>query len=343
MSRPYNADHIDTLCFRLGLGTPHQDLVRVHGGFHHEMWRLDADPGTFAIKQLSSDTDVHDPLTIKHYNATESIARAFARHDIPAIFALEGDSQFLHVIEDTGYLIYPWTDAVALEKDQILETHALEVATILAGMHRSKLAMPDCKAAQYDVQPEDKIVTLLREADKRGLEKSLELAEHRQLFLTILADLRAAAPVLLQSRVISHGDLDHKNVLWDADGRPLLIDWESAGKLNPTHEIILESLEWSGITARFKVTLFEQMLRAYTDAGGCIEPAAIDASLHCVMGDWLNWLMYNLGRNIYLEEGDPDGLGAQQVDLALQTILRLQDCMPGLLPIVLQQCGRAAQ
>ncbi|RLA48946.1 MAG: hypothetical protein DRQ97_02350 [Gammaproteobacteria bacterium] len=34
--------------------------------------------------------------------------------------------------------------------------------------------------------------------------------------------------------MISHGDLDHKNGLWDASGKPTIIDWESAIKLDPT-------------------------------------------------------------------------------------------------------------
>jgi len=339
VSLPYNAQHISTLCSRLDLGVPAHDLLRVQGGLHHEMWRLDSGRGSYAIKQLCSDTDVRNPVTVRHYNGTESIAEAFAGHGLPAIFALHHNAQYLHVIEDTGYLVYPWTNAIALAKEQIAEQHALLVASIMARMHRANLDMQECKAAQYDIQPEDKLITLVQEAGEHGVHKFEQLREHLPMFLNILANLKTAIPALRKRRVISHGDLDHKNVLWDKAGKPFIIDWESARKLNPTHEIILEALEWSGITAQFQVTLFEKMLTAYKEAGGIMESDSLEASFHCVMGDWLNWLMYNLGRNIYLEDGESSSLGAEQVELALSTILRLDERMPSLLSVIRGNSG----
>ena len=207
----------------------------------------------------------------------------------------------------------------------------------MARMHRADLDIREHKDAQYDIQPEDKLTTLVEDAVDRHVHKAKELSKQLSGLLAILANNRTAIPVLQQYRVISHGDMDHKNVLWDTTGKPLIIDWESARKLNPTHEIVLESLEWSGITGHFEVTLFKRILYAYVEAGGILEPASLEPSFHCVLGDWLNWLMYNLGRNIYMENGDPSALGAAQVDLALTTILRLERLIPSLLPIVNKQ------
>jgi thiamine kinase-like enzyme len=340
MSLPYDPEHISSLCNRLDLGRPGHELCRVYGGFHHDMWRLDTERGSYAIKQLCSDSDMRNPLTVSHYNSCESIAQAFAGHGIPAIFALQLNSQYLHVIANTGYLVYPWTDAVALEKGQVSEKHIREVAGIMARMHRANLAMPECRDAQYDIHPQDQVITLVRQAGERDVHKAAQLSEQLPRFLAILADLKAALPALHQRRVISHGDLDHKNVLWNAAGNPAIIDWESARKLNPTREIVLEALDWSGITRNFQMELFEQMLSDYRQAGGIIESSLLAASFHSVMGDWLNWLMYNLGRNIDLENGDPQALGAEQVDLALSTLLRLQGLMPDLLSRARQQAGK---
>jgi len=302
------------------------------------MWRLDTGLGSYAIKQLCSDTDAHNPVTVKHYNSTESIAHAFSGHGVPAIYALQSGPHYLHVIGDTGYLVYPWTEARALDKDHLSGEHALEVARIMARMHSADLQMHEHRDAQYDVQPEDKLKTLVQLAGERNLSKAQELSEHLSDFLAMLENLKAAIPILRQHRVISHGDLDHKNVLWDTSGKPLIIDWESARKLNPTHELILEALEWSGITTHFEVEPFEDFLSAYTQVGGIIELGSLEASFHCVLGDWLNWLMYNLGRNIYLEDGDPLSIGADQVELAFTTILRLEKLMPSLLPAAKEHC-----
>jgi thiamine kinase-like enzyme len=38
--------------------------------------------------------------------------------------------------------------------------------------------------------------------------------------------------------IISHTDMDPKNVLWHDDTSPVLIDWEGAGLANPTADIL---------------------------------------------------------------------------------------------------------
>lgn len=336
-AQPYNLGHISALCARLELGAPSDKLTRVFGGFHHKMWRLNTRAGLYAVKQLCPDTDVQNPVTVRHYNSTESIAQAFSTQGIPAVHAIEYDSHYLHVMDNTGYLVYPWTNAVALEKENITVEHALEVARIMARMHSADLAISEHRDAQYDIQPEDKLRALVEQSIDQKVHKARELSEQLPSLFAIVANNKLAVPVLAQHRVISHGDMDHKNVLWDTAGKALVIDWESARKLNPTHEIILEALEWSGVTAEFDVTLFKNMLDAYSEAGGVLEPASLEPSFHCVLGDWLNWLMYNLGRNIFLENGDPSALGATQVELALSTILNLERLIPSLLPIAQQQ------
>lgn len=44
-------------------------------------------------------------------------------------------------------------------------------------------------------------------------------------------------------QVISHRDLDPKNVMWDGMN-PYLIDWEAAGPVNPYQEFLEVALYW---------------------------------------------------------------------------------------------------
>lgn len=44
--------------------------------------------------------------------------------------------------------------------------------------------------------------------------------------------------------VISHRDLDSKNVMWN-QYNPVLIDWESAGYINPMQDLIETAIYWS--------------------------------------------------------------------------------------------------
>ena len=328
-----NLPHVKELCARLNIGIARQVLRRVYGGFHHKMWRLETDRGSYAIKQLSPDTDLRLTDTIEHYNVTEAIAETFSEHDISAVFALNRKKTYLQLIEGIGYLVYPWTDAVAVGKNEITEKHVDEIAFVLAKMHSAKLIAPQLKDVVFDSHSEEKILLLVGMAVERNVRNARALKEQLRGFLDVARAHRKSIHILEKNRVVSHGDLDHKNVLWSNSGKPVVIDWESARRLNPSYEALLEALDWSGITATFQHGLFEKFISSYKDAGGVIESSLVQAAFDCILGDWLNWMMYNVGRAIDLEDAEQHSIGIEQIDLALSTILRLKHLMPRLLSI----------
>ncbi len=323
-------DHIQYLCSLLDIGTQSRQLSRVYGGFHHKMWRLDTDRSTYAIKQLSEDTDLSNSDIISHYNVTEAIAETFVSHGISAIFALKRNTNYLQIIENTGYLVYPWSNAVALDENRISKKHALKIASVLAMMHQANIVVPGLKESQLDIHPEEKIIALVQRASECNARSAKALYEELQSFLSIADSYKAAVKILEKHVLISHGDLDQKNVLWDATDNPILIDWESARKLNPTYEIVLEATDWSGITSKFDHSLYEKIISAYKQAGGVIESDFLHASFDCILGDWLYWLMYNIARSVDLEDAEQRSIGTKQVDLVLSTILRLKHLLPKL-------------
>lgn len=339
MHRPLLAEnpaHIRHLCSRLELGRPGAELARVYGGFHHKMWRLETDRGSYAVKQLAEDPDPADADTARHYNATEETAQKFAACGIPAIVALGDQDNYLQLIAGAGYLVYPWTGATALDKHQIVERHAREVARILAKMHRADIVVPHLADAQFEYQTPEKIIALVNRALECNLLHARALSEQLPAFLRIAVAHSEAIRILEKNLVLSHGDVDHKNVLWSIGGGPLLIDWESSRRLNATYEIMLESLDWSGITATFQQDLFRSMLAAYTRSGGVIDGDSIEASFQCILGDWLNWLLFNVGRGAERADAQERATGAGQVDLALSAIMRLDRLLPGLLAAAYQ-------
>lgn len=309
----------------------------MYGGFHHRMWRLETGRGVFAVKQLSPDRDVSDPVVAGHFNHTEAAADAFSRAGIPAVVALASGGQYLHLLDGVGYLVYPWTDATALGKNAIAPERAECVAGILARMHRLDIQVPGLPTAEFDTNSEENVSALVAWAVQRNVRDARELESRLPDMLEVLRLQDDAIAVLRRHLVVSHGDLDHKNVLWTDSGEPLLIDWESVRWLNPTHELILEALDWSGITANFSPRVFAGFLAAYRRGGGMIDGGAIDASVNCVFGDWLNWLMYNVGRAMDVSSSREHGVGSEQVDLAFSTLLRLERQLPRLLAIAHEQ------
>lgn len=326
-----NESHLEALCQTLKLGDPLKLPTTVTGGFHHRMWRLDTNKRSFAVKELSGDLNPRDKNTALHFETTEAVAAEFASRDIPAVCALRYNNQTLQTIEGSGYLIYPWVEASALHRELIDFRHAEKVAEIFAKMHRADVHVPGLQDEKFEVHPENKLTALVEFAHSRNSSRAYELSEHLPMFLQQVARHEKAATFLLNHRVVSHGDLDHKNVLWNQNGDPLLIDWESARRLNPTHEIILEALDWSGITLDFNESLFNHFISVYLRSGGVGSFDEVEAAFHCVIGDWVNWLMYNVGRSIDLDDAELRRVGVEQVDLALATLLRLERIVPRLL------------
>jgi len=326
-----NPVHVEELCARLGIGNWRGEIPRVYGGFHHRVWRLGTDRGDYAVKQLCTDADLsHAEALTNHYNATEYVAESFAVRGIAAIHALKGASVYLQVVGNTGYLVYPWTDALALGRDEIEERHAGRVAQLMAEMHRAGVDFPALPALQFDIHPEDAITDIVRRARACNAVYTGLLEEQLGDFREAVQGQRPALWRLNRRLVVSHGDLDHKNVLWDAAGNPSLIDWESARRLNPTYELVLEALDWSGISSRFAPGMFREFLRAYQEAGGLIDAGALADSFQCILGDWTNWLMYNVGLSVEFADEERRSAGAAQVDLALSTFMRIRRLLPAL-------------
>ncbi|HSX20012.1 MAG TPA: phosphotransferase, partial [Gammaproteobacteria bacterium] len=135
-----------------------------------------------------------------------------------------------------------------------------------------------------------------------------------------------AIPVLKTNVVVSHVDLDQKNVLWDANGKPILIDWESARRINPTYDLISTAFDWSGIaTNNFNRTLFLKMIELYEKSGGIINKNHLDAAYYGVIGNCLNWMIYNIKRARASEDLEQRSLSMDQVNQTLFKILRLKN------------------
>jgi thiamine kinase-like enzyme len=331
-----NPEHIDRLCEILALGKPDAGLSQVAGGFHHRMWQLNTSDGRFAIKQLADDLDMRDQATVQRLNATELTAREFSGHGVPALYSLGNERQHLQLLDGVGYLVYPWTEATACDKNSIEKKHTLTVAAMLARMHRSDIRVPELGDPQVFPLTAERVIDLVHLARQRNVHES-QLLEDRLDDLLEAVELQAAAlPVLQQRQVISHGDLDHKNVLWDAAGDPLIIDWESARRLNPNYELLLEALDWGGITASFETAPFVSFLEAYLGAGGRIVADEIPAVADAIQGTWVEWLLFNVSRAVGIHDAQQRAVGLSQVDLSVSTLLRMEKLAPRLTDIALR-------
>jgi thiamine kinase-like enzyme len=328
-----NQTHLKHVSQHFNLGQQIQTPEQVHGGLLHTMWRLDTDKGSYAIKQLSKDINLTDERVIKNYELSERIASSFVAHGIPGICAIAQSSKYLFMIDETGFLVYPWVNAKALDQHAVSEHHALKIATILAKMHCLNLDEPEIIQPEFYTHTNQKILELLDKAGNFNCPFATDLRKNQKNILVANEAYQNAIPTLKTHIIVSHGDLDQKNVLWDSSNNPILIDWEAACKIDPTYDIIGTAFNWSGITSNFDKDLFFEMIEAYQKAGGVINKEHVVAACYGSFS-WIGWLVYNIERSCVSDDSEHKNVGIKQVSQTLATILRLQRVIPEVIKII---------
>jgi Ser/Thr protein kinase RdoA (MazF antagonist) len=214
--------------------------------------------------------------------------------------------------------------SVSIDKDEVSIKHAKKIAVILAKMHLINLSLPEITKLKYETPSNDIIIGLLDKSLEASLPFASQLQEAKALILNINTKYEQTIPLLNQFLVISHGDLDPKNVLWDQNSDPILIDWESARVTNPTYEILIAALDWSGITAgSMRNDVFLAMIKAYKDAGGVIDSSNLETISRAIPGYCIDWMVYNIKRSLKNTSSEERNIGLEQVKQTLQTILYL--------------------
>ena len=127
-------------------------------------------------------------------------------------------------------------------------------------------------------------------------------------------------------QVISHRDLDPKNVMWNNDG-PYIIDWEAAGYVNPYQELIEVLNYWiPNESSKYDRDKFNSLMIAYTDIND-ISNVNWEAVLYSSFDGMLGWLEYNLKRALSLEgTGENDRQeGIQQTIATISELMKFEN------------------
>lgn len=331
-----NKNQLQTICKKLKIHQSDDLPQRIYGGLLHKMWYLKSNGSQFAVKQLNSQIQLTAEVK-SQYELTEEIAFQFSQRAIPAVHALKIENNYLILSENKAFLIYPWITAKALDKDAISEVPALKIATLLAKIHRINLDVPELISQEFDIHPNEKIRLLIDQSVSQNLVFKKQLENNQWIIIELNNLYQNAIPILQSSSVVSHGDLDQKNVLWDKNDAPFLIDWESARKLNPTYEIINCALDWSGITTPlFNKSLFMKMLKTYASSGIGINKDHFEAAFYGILGNWINWLVYNIERS-FSSDKEQHAIGVEQVTQVLPTILQVKASIAELTQLMSQE------
>lgn len=302
----------DRMCKNSLLGEMLNVPKSICGGLLHRMYAMETTKGKYAIKLLNPQIMLR-PTAMQNYINSEKIA-ILASKKVPALPAkkIKGDS--IQKINDQFYLIFDWIEGESLTDDEINNVHCEKIGEILAEIHKTDFSELDITNDGFD---NDQLIDwnyyLLRAKEEHLEWGELLLKNYENLKKWSTAAIEASE-ILSKSKIISHRDLDPKNVMWNKN-KPVLIDWESAGYINPMQDLIETAIYWSkNEKGELDKQRFSSFISGYKKKYG-----ELHANWKIVLATGflgkLGWLEYNLKRSLRIECTDEEEqkLGTIQV------------------------------
>ena len=101
--------------------------------------------------------------------------------------------------------------------------------------------------------------------------------------------------------IISHLDLDKKNIIWQ-EYNPYIVDWEASGYVNPIIELAQVAWYWTGgDIANLDYKKFENVADTYKKNSKIEIDKNIGKYIYWDFYNAFTWLNYNLKRSLFLK------------------------------------------
>jgi Ser/Thr protein kinase RdoA (MazF antagonist) len=298
----------------------------VSGGYLHRVFCIETDRGKFAVKALNPEI-MQRPTAVMNYIRSEQISN-IAAITVTALPAIKHNDNSLHKIDNQFYLVFNWVNGISLKLGDIELNHCYKMAVILAAIHGiDYTCLID---SSEDADHSERIVdwnNYLKEGQRRKVAWADNLKEVIEKLYDWASRANQATKILQSSKVISHGDLDSKNVLWSGDDT-VVIDWESAGLRNPQQDLLETALYWSsskhGNIDQYK---FKTFLRGYKDNSEKFRATDWKLVLDSGFLGKLDWLDYCLKRSLGIESTNVQDqeMGTSQVASTIADIKRYEE------------------
>jgi aminoglycoside phosphotransferase (APT) family kinase protein len=318
-----------------GLPGPVTGWEPVGGAWSNRVYRLDAGGRRYAVKEM------RNPWAEPRWQEWLAESWSFEQRAIAAgvaaprpvpnpadgsclarVSRLGQDSQ----VTDAPVRVHHWTAGAPVSPGPVDAATARWAGQVLAILHglritpRDRGLFPVTSTETADRWPE------LTEAARHRDAPWISSMEEAAPGVVLIADLARAAGFRPDQEVMTHGDIDQKNLLLTPSG-PALCDWDLAAPLVPRRELADVAMSLAAWT---ETAIAREVVRSYRRAGGDdtrIEPADLGQSM--MIG--LDWVAFNVERAIGLRPA-----ATAEVSLA-------RGIVPGLLAAIPAQAAAASR
>ena len=214
-------------------------------------------------------------------------------------------------------MAFDWIDGRVLRYEECTTEHCRSIGRVLSKLHHLDTDMVDVDAAAVLTVPENVWRGLVDRARQSLSCWGLPCESLLQDVMRWSHLYENAVGQLSHRQVFSHRDLDFKNVIWSDRNVPYLIDWESAGYVNPSEELMEVATSWSrGSQGTLNRHQFQAVIGGYLETGGTVDGPVLNA-VYASLGSALGWLAYNMRRSL-----DEDTFAADEQALGFNEVVR---------------------
>ena len=283
---------IEQLCTQYNLGLLVSEPKQVSGGFLHKMYRVVTNLGEYAVKVLNPEI-MQRREAMQNMVHSEMIADML-KYRVPLVAAIDFDGEKVIEIEGTFFCVFDWQEGEAIYVPDITAEHCAQIGRILGRIHVADIAIPGVEKSTEgrEAYEWDK---LLEAAKEQNSEIFSVFSENLQSIIKWDKAALDSLQEISQEQVISHRDLDPKNVMWQ-DDTPYVIDWESAGYVNPYQELIEVLNYWiKDAEGSYDKKKFDALIQSYAVRKDIMH-VNWKAVLNSGFDGMLGWLEYSLKR-----------------------------------------------
>ncbi len=319
----------EKLCEFLQIGKIVDEPRRISGGLLHRMYAIKTTKDKYAVKALNPQIMLRDEA-MKNFINSEEIANV-ASNSVSALPAKRFNETFIHEIDNQFYLVFDWIDGKNLKSSGISIAHCEKIGSMLADIHMtdfSELMIVNNWSDNENITNWNHYLQMGKENNMIWVNLMSEVVD-RLYEWSIQA--KRSSKLLATEMVISHRDLDSKNVMWSND-KPIIIDWEAAGYVNPMQELIETAIYWAenetGTINKEKILAF---IGGYKNIHGPLKGNWRIVLFNGFLGK-LSWLEYNLKRSLGIEcvDKEEQSLGINEVTETINALIYYSEIIPKL-------------
>jgi aminoglycoside phosphotransferase (APT) family kinase protein len=311
------------------------ELVPVAGAWSNRVFRLVVGAEAFAVKELRNPWN--EPRWLEWLDAAWAfeLAAIAAGVNAPEPIADPATGHCLAWVERDGggplapVRVHRWVDGHPADPAPVGLDEARWAGRTLATLHdlairpsdRSLFPTPNTDTADHWVE----LIASARRAQEPWADQLAQVADT----VMVIAELARAGGHHPDEEVMTHGDVDQKNLVLGASG-PVLCDWDLAVPLVPRRELADAALS---LGAWKRNDIAREVVTTYCETRGTeitIEPADLGQS----MMTGLDWIAFNVERAIGLRDAE-----SAETDTARHLVPTLLDALPQQVDLALHVRG----